>query len=386
VPEASTFVNMSRLGIQREGFKFDNVLTIITKTALNPVFTVPLYLASLYTARGRDYVAQRPQAAEWIKVLSSLSVLRSASKFLDKGVLNNWKNDSYDWEKEIVLVTGGSDGIGAIVVKMLAAKGIKVAILDIQTPKFELTPTVKYYNCDLANPAQIHEAASAIAKDIGHPTIVVSNAGFARGNTILSTKETDLDLTFKINTLSHYHLAQAFLPAMIETNHGLWLTVASIAGYITAPRMTDYSASKASAIVFHEGLASELPTHYNAPSVRTVLVCQGYTKTALFQGFRSGDGFLMYDLEPATVAEEIVNAVLRGQSDHIILPKASGFLAGFRNWPGWMQNIVRKDLKKLMVNWHGRQVPQPSESSKSVASESEHATPVGDIGKSGVLV
>jgi all-trans-retinol dehydrogenase (NAD+) len=330
--------------------------------------------------------------------------MRSVSKFLDKGVLNNWKNDAYDWDKEIVLVTGGSDGIGAIVVKMLTAKGIKVAILDIQTPKFEcksiistskrylmylVTPNVKFYNCDLTDPAQIHSTAAAIAQDFGHPTIVVSNAGFARGNSILSTKETDLNLTFKINSLSHYHLAQAFLPAMIKNDHGLWLTVASLAGYVTAPRMTDYSASKASAIVFHEGLASELPTIYEAPSVRTVLVCQGYTKTTLFQGFKSGDGFLMYDLDPATVAESIVNAVLKGQSDHIILPKASGYTAGFRNWPGWMQDIVRKDLKKLMVNWHGRQVPQPSEAGKSVDSESEPATPIGaskSVETSGVLV
>lgn len=52
-------------------------------------------------------------------------------------MLNNWKNDVYEWDKEIVVVTGGSDGIGAIVVGMLAQKGVKVVILDVQTPKFD---------------------------------------------------------------------------------------------------------------------------------------------------------------------------------------------------------------------------------------------------------
>jgi 3-oxoacyl-ACP reductase-like protein len=110
---------------------------LIKKTALNPAITVPIYLASLYTAKGRDIAAQRPIATQWIRSLSMLSVMRSISGFLDKGVMNNWTNDVYDWKKEIVIVTGGSDGIGALVVQMLAQKGIKVVILDIQKPKFE---------------------------------------------------------------------------------------------------------------------------------------------------------------------------------------------------------------------------------------------------------
>jgi len=58
---------------------------------------------------------------------------------------------------------------------------------------------------------------------------------------------------FNVNTLSHYFLAQEFLPSMVRANHGMVVTVASAAAYITAPRMVDYSASKAAALAFHEG-------------------------------------------------------------------------------------------------------------------------------------
>jgi short-subunit dehydrogenase len=225
----------------------------------------------------------------------------------------------------------------------------------------QVLPNVHYFDCDLANQSQIHSVAAKITSTIGDPTIVVSNAGFARGNTILSAKATDIDLTFKINSISHYHLAQAFLPAMVKNNHGLWLTVASNAGYVTAPGLIDYSASKASAIVFHEGLSTELVTNYNAPAVRTVLMCQGYTKTALFTGFHPGDNFYNYALEPETVAQAIVDAVLAGRSTHIILPVGHSIVAAVRNWPGWMQALGRRDLKKMMINWNGRQVSQPSE-------------------------
>jgi 3-oxoacyl-ACP reductase-like protein len=57
-------------------------------------------------------------------------------RFLDEGVGNNWQNDAYNWNKEIVVVTGGSDGIGAKIVAMFAERGIKVVVLDIQEPKY----------------------------------------------------------------------------------------------------------------------------------------------------------------------------------------------------------------------------------------------------------
>ncbi len=57
---------------------------------------------------------------------------------------------------------------------------------------------------------------------------------------MLDIKPDDLRLTFQINTLSHYYLLQEFLPHMIERNHGMVVTVASLAAYVTAPRITDY--------------------------------------------------------------------------------------------------------------------------------------------------
>jgi hypothetical protein len=68
-----------------------------------------------------------------------------------------------------------------------------------------------------------------------------------------------------------------------------------------------------------------------------------------------------YLLDPRTVAEEIVHAVLNGRSDHIVLPKGLAHLAGMRLWPTWLQVMTRKDLRKMMRGHKGRQVVQPSE-------------------------
>lgn len=124
---------------------------------------------------------------------------------------------------------------------------------------------------------------------------------------------------------------------------------------LTAPNMVDYASSKAAALAFHEGLSAELATQYNADKVRTIVMCQGYTRTALFEGFAGKS------LYPETVAEEIVKAVLKGRSAHLLVPESSwGIVPKVRSWPLWMQYGMRKGLKNLMKSWKGRQVAQPS--------------------------
>lgn len=61
---------------------------------------------------------------------------------------NNWSNDTYVWSQEVVVVTGGSDGIGKVVVHLLAERGIKVAVLDVQDLTYE-GKTARVYKLQL---------------------------------------------------------------------------------------------------------------------------------------------------------------------------------------------------------------------------------------------
>ncbi|CAO2654245.1 Nn.00g109780.m01.CDS01 [Neocucurbitaria sp. VM-36] len=364
----------SEWSLAREGVTGDTIGRLLKLTALNPALTLPLLLAAKYTTKGQILAREHGTALKHLKTLLTIGLISRVSAWLDDAVTNNWTNDAYVWSREVVVVTGGSDGIGKIVVKLLAERGIKVAVLDVQDLTYEGTtfPTpytsvsiwigldspssVRFFKCDLSSPASIATAASSIRASLGNPTVLINNAGVARGKSILATTENDINLTFKVNTFAHYFLAQQFLPSMVDNNHGMIVTVASLAGYITAPSMVDYAASKAAAISFHEGLAAELVTHYHAPRVRTVLMCQGYTRTALFEGFDSKVLF------PETVAEEVVKAVLGGKSKHLVLPEAAWLLAPrLRSFPLWVQYGMRKKMDNLMRGWKGRQVVQPSE-------------------------
>ena len=118
------------------GFTFDTIIRLLKRTAFNPAVTLPLLLLARLTSKGQSIASERPKALKWLRTLLALGLYNEAMNFLGRGAVNNWTNDTYDWKKEVVLVTGGIDGIGARVVQMLAERGIKCVVLDIQPLKF----------------------------------------------------------------------------------------------------------------------------------------------------------------------------------------------------------------------------------------------------------
>lgn len=120
------------------GLTGDVVGRLIKRTALNPAFTLALILLARYTRRGSDLALLHPTSLSRLRKLFYFGLFRWATAWLDAGVLDNWKNDKYDWEdKEVVLVTGGAGGIGGQVVKLLAERNVKVVVLDVIPMTFE---------------------------------------------------------------------------------------------------------------------------------------------------------------------------------------------------------------------------------------------------------
>jgi NAD(P)-dependent dehydrogenase (short-subunit alcohol dehydrogenase family) len=342
--------------LPREGFHADVIGRVLNRTAFNPALTLAVLLAAKYTKQGGELALEHQVALKWIRRFFYYGAWRWATNFLDNGVLNNWTKDEYDWKKEVVLVTGGAGGIGGKIVQLFAERGIKVVVLDVIDMTFSTPANVHYYKCDITSTETLSKVAAQIRADVGEPTVVINNAGVARGKTVLNSTEKDVRFTFEVNTLAHYWMAHEFLPAMVKRNHGMIVTVASIAAYMTVPNMVDYGSSKAAAHSFHEGLTAELKTRYNAPKVRTVIVNQGYTKTPLFQGYRNDAGFMIPSLEPETVAEAVVRKVLSGTSGQVLVPEFCTTMPFMRTYPHWLQVGMRAGSEKVMTEWKGRQV------------------------------
>lgn len=233
-----------------------------------------------------------------------------------------------------------------------------MVVLDIQPLTYEAGRNIHFFRCDITSREKIAAAGAAIRAQVGEPTIIVNNAGVARGKSILGASERDIRFTFDVNTLAHYWIVQEFLPALVRADHGMVVTVASFAAWITVPDMVDYASSKAAAHAFHEGLTAELATRYGAPRVRTVVVNQGYTRTALFTGYQNDSEFLVPTLHPETVADAIVRQILAGRSGQLILPSFGATLTALAAMPHWYQYRLRVRGQAIMTNFSGRQVVQ----------------------------
>ena len=112
------------------------LLQVFQNTLLNPFLTLLVILLSYNTAKGQSIIADHEVAFSRLKYLFYFGVVRWLNGKLSKQVLNNWQTSKYNWDKELAVVTGGSDGIGKHISLLLAEHGVKVAILDVKPLTF----------------------------------------------------------------------------------------------------------------------------------------------------------------------------------------------------------------------------------------------------------
>jgi NAD(P)-dependent dehydrogenase (short-subunit alcohol dehydrogenase family) len=333
-------------------------LQSLSAAVQSPYFTGPLLAALLYAPDNiKQQVLQHLPASfnmdvaqKVLQVLLGLGALKALNQGLSSMAANSWRvaaAKGWDWPREIAVVTGGCSGIGYCIVKRLVARKVKVAILDIQSlpQDFAANPLVRFYKCDITSPESVAKAADAVRKDLGHPSILINNAGITRPLPILEMPQDFLQKIFDVNCLSHWTLVQQFLPNMIKVNKGHVMTIASLASFIALPKGADYSATKAAALSFHESLAIELKHIYKADSVLTSVAHPNFVRTPLVKDFGSqleqgGIRLLTAD----GVAGIITDQIFRKRGAQLIIPEKQSVISGIRGWPTWLQVILRDQL------------------------------------------
>ncbi|KAF9877558.1 hypothetical protein CkaCkLH20_04693 [Colletotrichum karsti] len=280
-----------------------------------------------------------PSTRKPLSALAILGLIYAANKALTRWYLST--SSRWDWRKEIVLVTGGSSGLGNLVVRNLAKLDIKVVAVDIQPPLTPLPGNAHYYQLDVTSPEAIREVARRIRNDVGDPTVLVNNAGVGTGKPMLAESEGEIRRTFDVNIVAHFFLVQEFLPYMIREDHGHVVTIASMATFLTIASNVGYSCSKAAALSFHEGLGQELRYRYNARNVCTSIFHPMFTRTPLIQAATDKGDFPDDLLDPEYVAEAISRQILGGKSGQVFLPARFSVVSGLRGFPTYLQELVR---------------------------------------------
>lgn len=285
--------------------------------------------------------------AAW--ALFAFGMVRSLNRMLNTWAMNHWRlaaHTGWDWSGEVAVVTGGASGIGEKTVLGLARKGVKVAILDLQPPLQDLDAEgVRYYECDITSAESVHRAAGALRNDLGHPSILINNAGIQLSKPILDTEIASVRKVFEVNTISHWTMVKEFLPYMIQVNKGHIVTIASIASFVALPSGLDYAASKASSLAFHEGLSCELRNIYKAPGVMTSIIHPNFVQTPLIEDLqdRLKENGVVF-LSSEVVAAEVLAQIFKCRGGQVIIPERESIISTLRAWPNWMQELLRDQL------------------------------------------
>ena len=225
-----------------------------------------------------------------------------------------------------VLITGAASGIGRLTAQLVAQRGAKVILWDVDKNALEkviddlhaqgLRATA--YHCDLARRDDIKRLAQQVLAEHGPVTVLINNAGVVTGKALLEEEDVEIIRTFEINTLALFWVTRAFLPAMLEQGEGHVVTLSSASGLAGAPHLIDYGASKFAAFGFDEALRLEMK-HLGLP-IKTTVVCPFYISTGMFAGVRTRFPWILPILKPDYVARRIVTAIIRNRA-RLLMPR-----------------------------------------------------------------
>ena len=158
---------------------------------------------------------------------------------------------------KIVLITGGSSGIGKSVGEFLHHKGYTVYGTS-RNPKNYTDSLFKLLALDVKDTVSIRNAVASVIKNEGRIDVLINNAGAGITGPIEEIPEEEIKANFDTNFFGPINMIKAVLPQMRAQNSGLILNITSIAGYMGLPYRGVYSASKAALEILTEAFRMEL--------------------------------------------------------------------------------------------------------------------------------
>lgn len=316
----------------------DLLYHVTERTFLSPFFACWIPLIAIGQSAPKFFL--------WSSIFLIFVIVRTLVQWSSQAWRNQrWGSGQIDWSEQIVVITGGSDGLGRVLVETLLLKHITVVVLDIKSYGDIEEEDVTFYQCDVSDPRAVELVARRIREEVGTPTILVNNAGIVCPKPILEMEANDIQKTFGVNVLSHFYLIKEFLPDMIKSKSGHIVTIASILGHIGVAKLSDYCASKAAAILLHQSLRQELNSIYKAHDVHTTLVCPGFMTTKMFENTKTWNEFLFPKLSPHELMKKIIQSIDNQDSNEIYVPLYTKFnfifnLSDFFLFPSWLTSFL----------------------------------------------
>ena len=237
-----------------------------------------------------------------------------------------------DLTGRVVLITGGSRGLGLVLARELALMGSQLAIcarneIELASARAELESLgaeVLAVPCDVASREQVGAMVEQVMARFGRIDVLVNNASIIQVGPLDSLTLRDFEEAMAVNFWGVVNTTWAVLPHMRAQRAGRIVTIDSIGGRVAVPHLLPYDAAKFATRGFSEGLRAELSgTGVHVTTILPGLMMTGSPLNAQFKGqhaleflwFSAADAMPLFAMSAERAAHRIVQAIRRGETE-----------------------------------------------------------------------
>jgi NAD(P)-dependent dehydrogenase (short-subunit alcohol dehydrogenase family) len=239
-----------------------------------------------------------------------------------------------DLSNKIILVTGGSTGIGRATTKILAAEGARVIVADVQDAEgantvasvIEAGGKAEYHHVDVGDYDQVHGLIAAVVAQHGRLDGAFNNAGI-EGPTakILDVPMSEWERVMRVNLTGVFICMKCQIEQMVKQDFGgSIVSTASVAGLIGIPGAASYNASKHGVV----GLTKTVALEYASRNIRVNAVCPGFIETPMLERVTDASVKIREQLINAVPMRRVAQASEIGDSVAWLMSDKSSYVTG----------------------------------------------------------
>jgi NAD(P)-dependent dehydrogenase (short-subunit alcohol dehydrogenase family) len=242
---------------------------------------------------------------------------------------------AYDFKDKVVLITGGSRGLGLVLAREFAREGARLIICardedELNRARVDLESRgaeVMTYKCDVTNRSEVMELVASIHERFPGVDVLVNNAGVIQMGPLEVMTHEDFEKALNTHFWGPLNVMMAVLPRMRAKKSGRIVNISSIGGKVSVPHLVPYCASKFALTGLSRGMRTELLKD----GVAVTTVCPGLMRTgsprnAGFKGkhreeyawFSISDASPLLSVSAERAAREIVSASRNGRAELVI--------------------------------------------------------------------
>jgi NAD(P)-dependent dehydrogenase (short-subunit alcohol dehydrogenase family) len=274
----------------------------------------------------------------------------------------------YSLRDKVVLITGGSRGLGLVLARQICGAGGKVALIardaeELGRAKADLARRGSVANafgvqCDLLDREQIRSAVRQIIDRFGKIDILINSAGIIEVGPLEHMTREDFERAMRLHFWAPFELVSQIVPEMRTWGGGRIVNISSIGGKVAVPHLAPYSASKFALTGFSDAIRAELARdNIHVTTVAPGMMRTGSHVNAKFKGrhdaefgwFAASAGAPLISMNADRAARKILAACRRGQPSLTLTFAARTAILGnalFPNLTGYWMKIVNRFLPR----------------------------------------